>query len=439
MPRNTAKIAVLWDESYLWGLICYRTFTSLGIDFELVRAVEIGGGKLAEGFDVIFVPGGWARDKMAALGENGGEAIKEFVRRGGGYLGFCGGAGLALSHENGLGLAPFGRLPTSERLPSFSGKIVLKHAEPHHPLWSGVDTGAAFYAWWPGQFALPQKPGDVLVLASYGSPMPGSFVTDLPVGPGFDWSRWEKSYGINLNPERITGEPAVVELGYGKGKVILSYLHFETPEDAGGHKVLFNLIGYLTGKKPARSRDDLDATANVAGALTNATDARQKAGRGLGQAAAAAHDLDSKAGGFIHFGKENFLWFWRSSWLLQWRRGVKGIEYSTIYGMLAELARLAERYDGALEPDVAERILALKEVVVSFFIDARELLIAERFAMSHGPISPISSDDPDIRRLREKLFSSSQRCGGLYKEILDLTDVLLLPLLRRELAEQAKS
>ena len=100
-------------------------------------------------------------------------------------------------------------------------------------MWRGVEDGSAFSAWWPGQFAIKAAEG-VKILARYGEPAEGAYVTDLPVLPEMDWPKWERAYGINLDPSRLTGEPAVVEVGYGDGRVILSYLHFETPCDDVG-------------------------------------------------------------------------------------------------------------------------------------------------------------------------------------------------------------
>lgn len=441
MPRGNAKIAVFWDESYLWGLICYRTFSELGLDFELLQAHEIAAGKLSEGFDALFVPGGWARDKMAALGDRGGEAIREFVRGGGGYLGFCGGAGLALSHESGLGLAPFGRLPTCERLPSFSGGIALVAEAPEYPLWSGVESGSAFCAWWPGQFELGED-NNVLVLASYGEPATGSFVTDLPCGLGLDWPSWEKAYGINLDPARIVGAPAVVEIGFGRGKVILSYLHFETPEDAIGHRVLLNLIAYVSGR-PAGSA----GSAPRPGSYGPAGESGQVAFAGTGELPAAvrlSHELESAARSFIDFGAANFMWFRRSDWLLQWRRGIRGIEYSTLMGMLAEIDRLVRGIDAGGGEDAAaparlfQELSDLQAATDKFFPLARSLVLKERFAMNSGPVSPLKSSDGEILKLREQLFSTTRRCGGLYREILGMADGILLPLLQRELEEMRR-
>lgn len=427
MANETAKVALFWDSSYLWGLIACRTFRGLGIDFDLLSAADIRGGGLT-GYDVVCVPGGWASDKFAALGDEGAAAVRAFVAAGGGYLGVCGGAGLALSHDSGLGLAAFGRLPTSSRLPSLSGRISLGHEDAAHPMWHDIAAGTSFHAWWPGQFAL-NPDAAVQVLATYGEPQAGSFVTDLPLGPTYDWAAWEHSYGINLNPDRITGEPAVVQLAYGKGTVLLSYLHFETPGDADGHRVLLNLIRHLAGGKAA-SRAPITGHDEVVPAGTNINPAGTA--RHLSDAAATAWELERQARDFIAFGQQNFLWYWRNEWLLQWRRGVKGIEYSTLYGMLTELRRLTQKYDSSLDQETSDRVSALPKLITPFLRDARDLIMRERFAMSHGPISPLKSDDARINSLRDTLFSSSKRCGGLYEEILTRIDSLLLPLLQRE-------
>ncbi len=59
-----------------------------------ITAPEIQAGKLAD-VDVLVHPGGSGGGQGKALGENGRKAVREFVHRGGGYLGVCGGAYLA--------------------------------------------------------------------------------------------------------------------------------------------------------------------------------------------------------------------------------------------------------------------------------------------------------------------------------------------------------
>lgn len=423
---NNAKIAIFWDRSFLWGLIAYDTFHRLGIDFELLSAGDIRGGSL-DRFQVLFVPGGWASDKAAALGDEGRDAIRGFVEDGGSYLGFCGGAGLALSHDTGLGLAPFGRMPTGDRLPSFSGRIVLKLTEPDHDMWRGVEDGSAFCAWWPGQFAIDDAT-DVRVLASYANPQAGSYVTDLPLGPAYDWGKWERAYGINLNPKRIINEPAVVETAFGSGKVVLSYLHFETPGDAVGYRVLLNLLTYLAGGSVASG--DMASVSGASIFAVKAPDIIRET-----EAAAIAGELADAAAAFIELGKRNFLWYQQGDWLLQWRRGVRGIEYSTLGAMLQQIARLVAdlKENGG---ELLDQLAALQARVIPFIDGARKLIVLERYAMNFGPVSPLKTDDKEIAALREKLFSTSKRCGGEYEHIIDQADAILLPLLRRELLPQ---
>lgn len=63
----------------------------------LVRVVgpaEIGNGAL-EQFDAVIFPGGSGSGQAEGIGKKGREAVRDFVRDGGGYLGICGGAYLA--------------------------------------------------------------------------------------------------------------------------------------------------------------------------------------------------------------------------------------------------------------------------------------------------------------------------------------------------------
>lgn len=440
MTGETAKIALFWDESFLWGLIAYDTFRELGVEFKLLASKEIRQGMLDE-FDILFVPGGWASDKMAALGDKGREKIRAFVDAGGAYLGICGGAGLALSHDTGLDLAPVGRVPTRIRLPSFSGSINLTPAATGHPMWRGVPGGAEFQAWWPGQFALDET-DDVTVLAIYGAPSADSYVTDLPVLPDMDWETWERNYRINLNPERIIGEPAVIETSFGRGKVLLSYLHFETPGDTAGHQVLRNILEYLAdGKAVTRplpvnignsvkkqsAEDDRKTRSAEDDGITRSDH--------LTETVMITENLKASAEELISLGIENYLWYQRNDWILQWRRGVRGVEYSTLAALLRKLAAIMATLD-CVDEGTLDNLRRLRSVSQTFFEDAPRLLLLERDAIGEGPISPLKTGDEQILALRRKLFSDSRRCGGLYKEIIELVDWILLPLLRRELQSE---
>ncbi|HBB17969.1 MAG TPA: hypothetical protein DCZ97_13555, partial [Syntrophus sp. (in: bacteria)] len=112
--------ALLWDESLLWGLMAWRALKEAGLPFDLLRSEDIRAGGLAD-YRMIFVPGGWASNKLSALGDAGMEEIRRFVAGGGAYLGICGGAGMAT--EKGLDLLPVKRKSSGDRVPSFSGPI----------------------------------------------------------------------------------------------------------------------------------------------------------------------------------------------------------------------------------------------------------------------------------------------------------------------------
>ncbi|NQT16841.1 MAG: biofilm PGA synthesis protein PgaB, partial [Planctomycetes bacterium] len=61
---------------------------------EKVTAEEVRNGAL-DGFAVLVHPGGSGSKQGKQLGEEGREAVRSFVRRGGGFLGICAGAYLA--------------------------------------------------------------------------------------------------------------------------------------------------------------------------------------------------------------------------------------------------------------------------------------------------------------------------------------------------------
>ncbi len=426
------QVAFLWDESFLWGLMAFRVLRRLSLPFDIVTAAEIGAGCLA-GYKMLFVPGGWAIDKSRALKEEGKEEIRKFIKKGGSYLGFCGGAGLALQVEEGLSLLSVTRKQPEKRVPNFSGRIRTFREDGDHPIWKGVSGDSAFHVWWPGQFSI-LDPNRVKVLASYSEPESDFFVADLKADDITDWERWEKSYGINLNPGRLKGEPAILEGRYGKGRVILSYLHLETPGDRAGQAVLINLWQYLvTGdrvEEVEESIDDIqDSTAEIfKGPLAPGTIRR-------------VQEMERLASEFIDFGQRNFLWFWRNTWLLQWRRGIRGLEYSTAYLLIREISALLRSLEGQFNErypmrmcgknSLEEGIENLQEKYLSFLRNARELLMEERYAMNFGLISWEVADHSRMHLLRKKLFGKTRHHAGMFRELLDQIDAVLLPMLRK--------
>jgi putative intracellular protease/amidase len=68
--------------------------TDVGISVSRLKAEDIRAGKL-KGFDVLIHPGGSGGKQGRGLAEKGRAEVRDFVSRGGGYVGFCAGAYLA--------------------------------------------------------------------------------------------------------------------------------------------------------------------------------------------------------------------------------------------------------------------------------------------------------------------------------------------------------
>src|SRR5574340_50544 len=411
-PNSELKksVAFLWDESFLWGLMAYKAMKAEGLAFKLIRAEDIKKGCL-EKYAVLFVPGGWASNKLKPLGDKGINEIKKFVRNGGNYLGFCGGAGLATL--DGIGLLNIKRKPTKERVPSFSGRIHLNINK--HPMWDGCRIQDAGYkmqdnhasensslishAWWPSQFLTPPIPplikggnrGGIKILATYSNALPDSFSSDLNVGDvemNSKWAELEEIYGINLNPKRLKDEPAVIEGTFGKGRVILSLIHFDTPDDANGAMVLRNLWEYLgvdggdvgvdacqsvIASKAKQSHEIATGSSiprNDTSPICRFTDSQ------------IIDELESAVDNLITLGIRNFLWFWRNPMLLQWRRGVRGLEYCTLYIMIKEIAEILKMHDtGYMIQKKKKDLKKIRAMLLPFTEKAKHLLILERHAL----------------------------------------------------------
>ncbi len=436
-------VAVFWDQSLVWGLICVETLDLLGIPFHLLGADDIGRRAL-ERYRVLVVPGGWASHKMRALGEAGREEIGRFVERGGGYIGFCGGAGLALSSPPALGLVSLERMPLQERLPSASGGVWVRGI-PNHPAWRDLPSTIPSSVWFPSQFAWKASEG-LLCLATYASLGDGFYVADLPAADftalSIPWDEWEKAYGINLNPERMLGHPAIIEARRGKGRLVLSYPHLETPGDAWGNRLFAHLVEYLDHEASVHLHDARHGPDRYRGASLPLGGGDPPPGpeaiRPLARMAEAAEDL-------IAFGERHLLWHWRQPWLLNWRRGIRGLEYGTLCVVLRAMLRLAREaksrggWGGEACASWSEKMRGLEDEVYAFCALAKRLLLEEKLAIQNGGLTKLGRVNERVDRLRGELFAGKMNHGGLCSRIFDRLDGLLLDLLRLRAASALRS
>ena len=396
--------ALLWDESNLWGLVAIRALRKAGLSFSLMNSADIRGGALENaGYRLLYVPGGWAKNKLSALGADGAAMIRRFVESGGMYAGVCGGAGLATNE--GLGLLNLRRLPLKERVPSLSGKI--KAGIVPHPVWAGIRR-PEFHIWWPSQldFKPEESCAPIRMLASFEAPMAGTFSSDLPVADfsPADIDRLERLYSLNLDPARMAGAPLVMEGAFGAGRVFITLIHFDTPGDRNGGLALRNLWEYAgCGKAP------------------RAGDGKKEGPKGFFlRRPSTLKELAAPMEELYRFGLRNFLWFPRG-WVIQWRRGVRGLEYFTLREMTREfLASMPGPSISRAETAGLARDLRL------FAEKAKALLTLERLALQEGrPLTFSSASSGEMAALRTELFGNAKSHGGAFKALLDRVDALL--------------
>lgn len=426
-------MAVLWTQSLVWGLLCIDTLARLNVPFQLLSASEICRDGL-DGSRILIVPGGWAAHKVRALGEAGKQKIAGFIDEGGSYIGFCGGAGLALSSPPALYLTPIRRAPLSERLPSASGEIYVSGLISH-PAWKNIPARIPVSVWWPSQFQL-NTACKAVCLASYEVPGDGFQVADLRVSDmeeGTGWDELEKLYGINLDPRRIGGHPTIIEFERGKGRLVLSYAHLETPGEKWGNKLFYNILKYL---------NDVSTISTSCGelhALISPPMEEQKSihlsshspESGISKARQAAADL-------IAFGEANLLWNWRKPWLLNWRRGIRGLEYGSLYVTLCYLADLERKLEvessgygpAVLDANRSKRAEELEGRTLEFCAMAKTLLFEEKIATGTATVSKLGKVNKRVDSLRSSLFGNKMSYGGMCGALFDLIDGMLLELIR---------
>lgn len=316
-PVRPRPARLLWDAGGLWSLWALEACRAQGWDIAPISAAQLRAGGLDQA-QVLVMPGGWPSLKRAALGEAGAAVIIEFLEAGGCYLGFCGGAGLALAEDDGLGLVDMARGRGRRRLPSLSGPVMVipgpEAAE--HPLWRGLEPPARFHVWFPGQFAA-ESGDNWRTVARYGHPAPGLHTADLRVDQ-VDQTQWpalEATYGLRLDPSGLAGRAAVVEARRGAGRLLLSYLHLDTPGDLVGGRALANLWRYWLGRDP-----------------------QEPPPRPGGQADGQARTWAREAEALWSRGQQLGLWRPRDQALPLWRRGARGLEFHSLRSLCQALA-----------------------------------------------------------------------------------------------------
>lgn len=400
---------ILWDESHIWGLIAWRAAAAMGLPYQLVKGKDIAQGVLSGKSSsippgLLLVPGGTARLKALSLGKKGCEAIRQYVAKGGQYLGICGGAGLGLSDPDGLGLCPWTRAAYTDRLQHLvSGHVLARcTGERLTPL----------PVWWPGRFD-PQPGSAVTVLATYDSPADDLWMADLPLHslPNSIFGEWQALYGINMRPDFMRGQPCVIHGAYGLGNYTLSYSHLETPHSPDANTWLAQLLHNFGGFDPITTRiPPWDVEAQDAVWPLNAdTSPLWEAREGVRR--------------IMELGLTHNLLFRRTEWLWGWRAGIPGAALNNIYASLCTALAL---------PPTAEAMAwwykkreAFCRTMPLFCQGVEGYLLAERLATTLNSSLPDAVDRQGLKVQRTALFGPPMSGGGMYKELLDVVDELV--------------
>lgn len=389
-------INILWDGSHIWGLMAWRAVRSLGVSCRLVKAKEIAHqGALGKPQGILLVPGGGARLKARALGRRGREAIRQWLADGGYYMGFCGGAGLALAQRNdedGLGVCPLRRASYSQR--SFhllSGHVMARtYSDELLPL----------PIWWPARFAGEISPG-MVTLARYEFPAEDLWLSDLPVAKLPETIRQRDFMDFDFPG----GQPLAVLGKYGKGIYLLSYAHLETPASYPANSWWISLCRrYFLLHVEQAEVPDWDTAKNQARS---------------GFFAESLFGVFERTLRLLTVGKELLLFFRRAGWLWGWQAGVPGIACNHLLSALSTLMSLTPGSRAlSLWCNVEAEFL---EMAARFFPAAEELLWRIKLARSRrGELW-----DKEIRGITMELFGHPMEEGGICHALLNVLDELV--------------
>ncbi|MDR2574664.1 MAG: hypothetical protein LBC94_10070 [Desulfovibrio sp.] len=419
-PEQSPVVHILWDASHIWGLMAWRAMMSLGLSCRLLKAKDIADGALLgkpEQASLLLVPGGSARRKALALGERGREAVRFFVERGGSYLGFCGGAGLALSHEpkeQGLQICPLRRAVYAERLHHLiSGHVLARmRAEnefvPPGLLRKGVRQGClSLPVWWPGRFEMENGgSAAVSVLADYSEPDRDFCIADMSFRriPKHIFAHWQEVYGVNLSADFLAGQPLAVSGRYGLGRYALSYSHLETPHSPEANAWLAAVVGVLVPAKPACT---LVRQWDLRRVRPSWPDTRENAP--LLSALRRSHAL-------LRLALQHRLFFVRTPWLAGWRAGLPGAALNSLHAALCTAASLVPS-EAALEYWHTAR-KGFTRAADLFFPGAEGWLLAFRLAQTLVSSLPRAVDRRGLDEQQAALFGQPMQGGGLLEELI---------------------
>ncbi|MGC8966571.1 MAG: BPL-N domain-containing protein [Caldimicrobium sp.] len=399
MRRNmekSMKSALLLSNSHLWGIWTYKALKKAELDFEPILGEEIDE-TFSKKYKALFVPGGWSKNKLEGLTERQREILKEFIRSGGIYIGICGGASLA--GAEGLQIASVKRI--SERVPSFSGPCKIEF-DKSHPLFQKVKP--ILYLWFPPELEILSS--NIKILACFKEPEEEAYVSDLCLKDHkshLDF--FEGIYGIRLDPQYMKGKPLILEETFGQGRVLLSLVHFDTPNCKNGFRLLKNLVEYF----------QLSTRSKIFKLVTRKTMLQKKFKKEV-------EICYNKALNLLNFGIRNFLFHKRYPFFYQWKRGIRGLELLNLLYIFEEIVYVLHNVELG-----KETLDFLSETCHSAQAMIEKVLLALKYDyLSHRGLKIKNGEV-----LLEEVFGNNKKSyGGLYKALINLLERVLVRLWR---------
>ncbi|MEZ6135024.1 MAG: succinylglutamate desuccinylase/aspartoacylase family protein [Pirellulaceae bacterium] len=189
--------------------------------------------EVLEQFDAIVFPGGSGSKQGKAIGEEGREHIRQFVRDGGGIVGICAGAYLCSSHYdwslNLMNAAVFNR---TIEIPG-KGRKSMWYRGPGTKVDVESTAEAAEALGIAGTLSIQYANGPIL--------SPGN-KPDLPAYEAWAYFRSENG-NYEAQKNTMIGAPAVVISHYGAGRVLAISPHFESTP--GHEDVILRAIAHV--------------------------------------------------------------------------------------------------------------------------------------------------------------------------------------------------
>lgn len=225
--KSPLKIGLYVDSGSAGsGVFQWARLVAFSPQAELITLTgeDVRNGKL-NNIDMFLMPGGHPGRQCGAMGADGAEKLKDFLKKGGSYVGSCAGLTCTLNDPPRLRLLPFERLRGTGGANGYLQIEILEN----------------------GAKLMDVKPGTRIVTYASG-PIPKAGKKPDPTSTGEVLALYNNTISYIGKPEGgFFRQPAQVYGTLGKGKIIATSYHPESMEST--HDLALGCIYAVTGVK----------------------------------------------------------------------------------------------------------------------------------------------------------------------------------------------